>query len=192
MSLNHIVYETVPDDEKLDVKFKNVYCDQVITGSGPGPIPIDGDGFVDAVTGAQIESLSSEVTIDSLYFSNSTASKNHSTFIWNVKTNVNMVTATNFYLLKLTIPTSIKNYFDAHPFALETGYMSVMGYSNTVTATPSFVANMMYYADSIVKFDNSVIRVGMNSFSASSTGLVPSTHRLHLQISFNGPPEERK
>ena len=67
-----------------------------------------------------------------------------------------------------------------------------MGFSNTTTATPTFVANMMFYADSIVKFDNYVIRVGMNSFTGNGTGTIPSTHRLHLQICFNGPPEERK
>ena len=34
MSLNHI-QTSIPDNEKLDVKFKTVYCDQVVTGSGP-------------------------------------------------------------------------------------------------------------------------------------------------------------
>jgi hypothetical protein len=43
MSLNHILKETVPDDEKLDVKFGIVECDEIEVNGDPlvGPEPIN-------------------------------------------------------------------------------------------------------------------------------------------------------
>lgn len=33
MSLNHFIYDLVPEDEKLDVRFKDVYCDNLLAGN---------------------------------------------------------------------------------------------------------------------------------------------------------------
>lgn len=193
MSINHILKDVVPDDEKLDVHFGNVYCDQVITGSGPGPIPVEeAEGFVDAFTGAFIASNTTGVVVSSQFFDQSTASKNHSTFIWNVSSTIFINTATNLYEMNMTIPTAIKNYFDTHPWAFNNGYMSVQGASNTTTATTSFVANMMYFASNVIKTTDSSIRVTMKSFSGDGSGSLPSQQTLNLQILFFGPPQERR
>lgn len=191
MSLNHIVYDAVADNEKLDVKFRNVYCDQVITGSGPGPEPVSGDGYIDGLSGSGIASNTTGVVADSPFFNNTTCIKNHSTFIWNVKANITINQTVNSYEMNITLPTAIKNYFDAYPFAFNNGFMSVQGMSNTTTATPdqSFASNMMYYANSIAKLSASQIRVELHSFSANNTGPIPSEQKLNLQITFSGPPE---
>ena len=40
MSLNHILNGVVPDEEKLDVKFGNIYYDNLIPAPAPGPSPV--------------------------------------------------------------------------------------------------------------------------------------------------------
>ena len=190
MSLNHI-QSTISDNQKFDVKFKTVYCDQVVTGSGPGPgpQPVSGDGYIDAFTGSGISSNTTGVVADSPFFNNTTAIKNHSTFIWNVKANITISAPTNFYEMDLTLPTAIKNYFDTHPTSFANAFMSVQGASNTTTATPSFVANMMYYANNATKLSSSAIRITMQSFSGNGTGTIPSEQKFNLQITFSGPAE---
>ena len=45
MSLNHILKDVVPDDEKLDVKFKDVYCENLYATNQPEPPVVDGNFY---------------------------------------------------------------------------------------------------------------------------------------------------
>lgn len=44
MSINHILKDIVPDDEKLDVQFKDVYCENIYSTNPPDPPtpPVEG------------------------------------------------------------------------------------------------------------------------------------------------------
>ena len=182
MSLNHILYDIVPNEEKLDVKFKNVYCDQVVSGGGDG-----GDGYVDAQTGANISSPTSGVSLTTFTPTYATAIKNHSTFIWTFRSEVNLTVPLNQYQIDAKIPTALKTYFDAHPTAFSQYLISVVGMSNTTVANPSYEGIQMFYADvsSIVGTDT--VRINMEAASANGTGSVPNLQNLKLQIIFSGP-----
>ena len=186
MSLNHIIYDSVPDNEKLDVKFKNVYCDQVITGSGPGPEPVTGDGYVDALAGTAISSPTTGVNAPSgLNFA--TCIKNHSTFIWTFKAEVNLTLNLSAFSLDVTIPTAMKSYFDANPTAFQNIYTSVTGTAHSTAASPDFRANMLYYPSATSLLSSSTVRLFMLSFANNGTGTIPINTTLQVQLIFSGP-----
>ena len=184
MSINHIIYDSVADDEKLDVKFKNVYCDQVITGSGPSP---SADGYIDAQTGAIISTPTANVMITGFLPSSATGIKNHSTFIWTFKFEFQLVAQmTNFYI-DARLPDSIKTYFDANPSAFETYLMSVNAMANTVESSATVSPNGMYYASSIVKQTTDTVRFRFLSSNGNQVGPIPNIQNVNVQIIFSGP-----
>jgi hypothetical protein len=182
MSLNHILYDIVPDNEKLDVKFKNVYCDQVVSGGSN-----DGDGYVNAQTGANISSPTNGVNVTTFLPTYATAIKNHSTFIWTFRSQVTLTIPVTTYLIDAKIPTALKTYFDAHPTAFSQYLISVVGMSNTTNSSPDFQANQLYYADVPSKIGSDTVRITMESCSNNGTGSVPNLQNLKLQIIFSGP-----
>jgi len=184
MSLNHIVYETVADNEKLDVKFKNVYCDQVITGSGPSP---SADGYINAQTGAVLSTPTANVSLTTFLPSSATGIKNHSTFIWTFKFELQLLAQmTNFYI-DARLPDSIKTYFDANPTAFTTYQMSINAMSNTIETNTTVVPASMYYASEIVKHTSDTVRFRFLSSNGNQTGPVPNQQNCNVQIIFSGP-----
>lgn len=183
MSINHIVYDIVPEDEKLDVKFKNVYCDQVITGD----VPTSGDGYVDAVAGVNLSSPTTGVSFTTFAPSYSTGVKNHSTFIWTFRSELTLSQNLTDYYVDARIPDAFKTYFDAHPTAFSQYLISVMGGSNTIEPNPSYVGNQYYYADDLTKQGTDTVRIHLISGSNNGTGYIPNVQKVHLQLIFSGP-----
>lgn len=184
MSLNHILYDVVPADEKLDVKFKNVYCDQVITGSGPSP---SADGYINAQTGAVLSTPTTNVSLTTFLPSSATGIKNHSTFIWTFKFELQLLAQmTNFYI-DARLPDSIKTYFDANPSAFESYLMSVNATANTTESSATVSPNGMYYASEIVKQTTDTVRFRFLSSNGNQVGPIPNLQNCNVQIIFSGP-----
>lgn len=182
MSINHI-QSTISDDEKFDVKFKTVYCDQVVTGSGPSPSPT-GDGYVN-MTACTLSSGTTNVAIlDTPSF---IGIKNHSTFQIHLNAFIQFTANKANYKLYLTLPTAIQNYFTENPSAYQSAYVKVNGNSYTTNSSPDFNANAMYYANSATKISTAVLEIDMLSQQAYGTGLIPNEQNLNLSVFFSGP-----
>lgn len=180
MSLNHILYDIVPDNEKLDVKLANVYCDNVITGGSSG----GSDGYVSSLGSAL---SSSTAGVSTLAIFNSAVSKNHSSFNWGFKSIVDFTANVNLYDLEITLPTDVVTYFDANPTAFATNFIAINGYSHTSTSSATYNPIDHYYASDVVKQSSTSIKITMRSYSNNATGAVPQSHNLHLSILFSGP-----
>lgn len=183
MSLNHIVYEKVSDDQKLDVKFKSVYCDQVITGSGPSPSPT-ADGYVN-MSGATLSSGTPNLAITNT--PSFIGIKNHSTFQIHLNAEIQFTASKTTYKLYLTLPTAIQNYFTNNPSAYQSAYVKVNGNSYTIVSSADFIPSGMYYANSAVKISNAVVEIDMYSQQQNGTGFLPNEQNLNLSVFFSGP-----
>ena len=178
MSINHI-QTSIPDDEKFNVKFATVYCDEVVTGSGSSS-----DGYV-PLTGIAVSSPTSGVS--SLFPSNVTVIKNYSTFVLNFYSTVDFSTNVSQYDLLITLPTGMVEYYTAHPTAFQTNFITANGYSNTSNPSVSYQPNNHFFALDVLKQSSTQIKVTMRSISNDDSGPSTNSHSLRMMIAFSGP-----
>jgi hypothetical protein len=146
-----------------------------------------GDGYIDAQTGATVSSPTTGISIATQLPSYTTGIKNHSTFIWTFKSQIQLLANMTNYSLDVRLPYSIKSYFDANPTAFATYFISVNGASNSISSTATFNANMMYYANEAVKHSADTVRITMLSGSGNGSGPIANIQNVNLQLIFSGP-----